>query len=121
MAPGGGKLGGGIDVGSMVGRARAGEAEGPAAAAGPPGWNVGPCMAREGGVAATTGGWSSMGANLAVEADASLRRCESDLRGGMIGRLELFISLDLRFLSFSVYLFTVASRRAAWWARFRCF
>lgn len=41
-------------------------------------------MAREGGVAAIAGGWSSMGANLAVEADASLRRCESDLRGGMM-------------------------------------
>lgn len=84
-APGGGKLGGGMEVGSMVGRARAGEAEGPAA--GPPGWNVGACMAREGGVAATAGVGSSMGANRAVEADASLRRCESDLRGGMMCQL----------------------------------
>lgn len=84
-APGGGKLGGGMDVGSMVGRARAGEAEGPAA--GPPGWNVGACMAREGGVAATAGVWSSMGAKRALDAEASLRRCESDLRGGMVCQL----------------------------------
>lgn len=59
-----------MEVGSMVGRARAGDADG--ASAGPPGANLGACMAR--GVPAGASGWSTMGANLAVEADVSLRR-----------------------------------------------
>lgn len=92
-APGGGRLGGGIEVGSMVGRARADD--GPAAAAPRPGGAarpVGACMAkglllllllmsgggggaalRGGGGRASGGGWgpSSMGAKRAVEADAA--------------------------------------------------
>lgn len=92
--PSGGKLGGGMDVGSMVGRARADDAD--EAAAGP-GVGVGACMPRWGGAGAGAGGSSSMGANLADEAgaeagagpgaEASLRRDASLLRGGMVCQL----------------------------------
>lgn len=79
--PGGGKLGGGMEVGSMVGRARAGDADAPAAK--PPGADMGACMARD-WAAGGGGRLSSMGANLAVEEDASLRRDASLLRGGIM-------------------------------------
>lgn len=68
-------------------------------------------MAREGGVEAIAGEWSSMGANLAVEADASLRRCESDLRGGMMSIGGFSIPASSCFVLLSVYS-PAAGRRA---------
>lgn len=67
--PGGGKLGGGIEV-SMVGSASAGDGAG--AASGVTG----------------AGDTSSMGANLATEAETSLLRAWSLLRDGIVGQLE---------------------------------
>lgn len=64
--PGGGKLGGGIDV-SMVGSASAGDGAGAGAATGVVG----------------AGDTLSMGANLATEAEASLLRAWSLLRDGI--------------------------------------
>lgn len=86
--PGGGKLGGGIDV-SMVGRARAGDGagDGPEAC----GVGAGACIGAGVGVgvcvggAAGVGALSSIGANLAsVAVEALLLRVGSLLRAGMM-------------------------------------